>query len=162
MAGLLAAQKPESLSNKNLIAVEKRVESQMPPELKPQLDAAILSGEEVLFSDAAKSEVVKNMRKPDFLQTLPKSMASLILYIKAHSGQDDQGRPKMSDAVALPAAIVLSLHVLDVAEKVAGIEITPELVSNGVKILTQEVQSALSNIAPNPQQAAGQQIQQGA
>lgn len=124
----------QGVSDPILKELRDKIEAKIPANLKDDYLRIVVAGTKIIVSEQTHQMAVKAFQEAlkkigDPVKAVANSTLTLISIIYRES------RGKMSFPAATPAAVVLMCHVFELAEKMGLVQITPEIVGQGVKLV---------------------------
>jgi hypothetical protein len=99
---------------------EKRIESNVSPEIQDQYERIVVAGDKIMFSPKTHSNV-SWLQSPADASIVADGVAELITII------DEESKGSMKMEPAIYASVTLAMHALDFVERTQGSQVTQEM-----------------------------------
>ena len=123
-----SANSMPSSSDPILKQIQDGIDAKVAPNLKRDYLAVIVAGMKIITDPKASARIVQKLRTT---QNLPQDVSQGVANIMAVIANSSNGN--INVPAAMPASIVLMCQVLDLAEKTAGLQLTPDLAAQCTK-----------------------------
>lgn len=135
------------MQNKALGQIESKLEQSIPQQLQQPYQQIVAAGMKVMFSPQSGPKIFAGAFDGDVSKRLALITASVISMLSAESKQT------MPLDAAMPAAITLLLHALDMAQEAKKIQITPQVAQSAILTLQAILKQQLDVGSKKQQQA---------
>lgn len=146
-------KKAPPVENDLIKRIEAEVKGRLTAEVRENIDKIVAAGLKVAVNGGENSPLAMLQGSQDVVSDAAIGAVNLAALMKKES------KGTMPDNAMAPAALILTLHALDFAERLGMVEVTPEVVNQATQIYAHQL-TKVNGITPQMLEKAGGQVKQ--